>query len=173
MSHMDERPRINLRLEVSLPDMEGGPAKKFCVTRAFKSRWSNNAAETMANIIREIKDYKGSYIGDMMLSLSSIVQNEEKITLPENVRARQVEKWTAAILERLVYGGIQDKMHRENIEDFTVQQWDGEIDEIQEVTPDELSAIDIDKVLLLLGPKLKHAVALMSKDMRRQKKINK
>ena len=167
---MDERPRINLKLEVLLPDPDGGPSKKFCVSRPFKARWSSNPGETMVNILSELKDYRGSYIGDMMVSLSSIVLNEEKMTLPENKRALEVDRWASSLLEKLIYSSIQDKIHRTFMKDFSLQDWDGTMTEVEPVTSEELKHVDADRISLLLGPKLKHALEIISKDLRKNTK---
>ena len=121
----------------------------------------------MVNILSELKDYKGSYVGDMMVSLSSIVLNEEKMTLPENKRSLEVDRWAAALLEKIIYSSIQDKIHRDYLKDFSLQSWDGTSTEIDDVSPDELTHVDADRIALLLGPKLKHALELISKDFRK------
>lgn len=164
---MDERPKINLKLEVLLPDPDGGPPRKFCVSRPFKARWSSNPGETMVNILSELKDYKGSYVGDMMVSLSSIVLNEEKMTLPENKRSLEVDRWASSLLEKIIYSSIQDKIHRIFMKDFSLQDWDGTATEVEPVTPDELARVDADRIALLLGSKLKHALEIISKDLRK------
>ena len=162
----DEKPKVVLKLEVVFPDLEGGPAKKFCVNRTLKARWTGNPQATTQAVLEEIKNYKGSFVGDMMVSLASLVANERAMNLPENKRSLDVDRWLSSIVEKLIYSSINEGVHEDLTDVFEIPEWDGLSRKIDEVTSSEVEKADADRVMLLIGPKVKHALLLLAKSMR-------
>jgi len=159
-----EKPKVTMKLEVSFPNTEGGPTKKFSVNRALKARWSSDFRTTTQEILEEIKNYKGSFIGDLIASVASLVKNEEALQLPENKRSLEVDRWTAHLMENVVYAAVREGIHEDFVQSNELPEWDGSMTKIDQVTSEELKNVDFDRVILLLTPKLKHALSLMTKN---------
>jgi hypothetical protein len=159
-----EKPKVTMKLEVSFPHTEGGPAKKFSVNRALKARWSSDFRTTTQEILEEIKNYKGSFIGDLIASMASLVKNDEAAQLPENKRSLEIDRWAAHLMENVVYSAVREGIHEDFIQSSELPEWDGSMTKIDQVTPEELKNVDFDRVVLLLTPKLKHALSLMTKN---------
>jgi hypothetical protein len=164
----DERPRIKMRFEVSIPDPEGGLPRKFSVGRDLKARWNDHDPDKVRlEILNEIKDYRGSFVGDLIATLNSLVKTENKPNEEEHIRTVDLARWGAAIIDTLVFFGIKDGLHKELLETQEVSEWDGSSKDISPVLPEELKNVDVDKLMLLLAPKMKHALYLISKDMKK------
>ncbi len=163
---VDEKPKIVLKLEVSVPNLEGGPAKKFSVNRTLRARWVGDPKEATQGVLEEIKNYKGSFVGDMMVSLSSLMMNENSVNLPENKRSLDVDRWTSSLLENTLYTAVREEIFKDYIEDFIIPEWDGSAKKIEAVTSSELEKVDMDRVMLILGPKIKHVISLISKELK-------
>lgn len=164
---LSEKSKISIKLEVSLPDAHGGPSRKFCVDRSMRAKWSGHHAETLQRILEEIKNYKGSFLGDMFDSLVSVVEGEVQLNTPKQQREHEVTRWAACVLESIVADGIQNKDHDDLLEQFEIPEWDGTTKSIQAISPEELNNIDIDRLVTLLAPKLKHYLYIVSKEMNR------
>lgn len=162
--YLEEKPKVTMKLEVSFPHAEGGPAKKFSINRALKAKWSSDFRSTTQEILEEIKNYKGSFIGDLIAALSSLVKNDETILLPENKRSLDVDRWAAHLIENVVYTAVRERIHEDFIESHELPEWDGSMTKIDNITSEELKNVDFDRVVLLLTPKLKHALSLMVKN---------
>lgn len=161
-----ERPTLRLKLELEVPDLEGGPSKKFSVSRALKAKWGENPATVFAEINDEINNYRGSFIGDTVTSLSSLYFSEEKpINVEEAKRKVDVAKWCASVIDHLVLSGIDDELYGQFIEEQNIVEWDGEIRKLDSITQKEVREVDMDKVSILLSPLVKHALFLISKKM--------
>jgi hypothetical protein len=166
--YLAEKPKVTMKLEVTFPHTEGGPAKKFSVNRALKAKWSSDFRATTQEILDEIKNYKGSFIGDLIASVASLVKNEEAAQLPENKRSLEVDRWAAYLLENVVYTAIREGLHEDFIESHELPEWDGSANKIDGITPEELKNVDFDRVILLLVPKLRHALSLMVKNKKNE-----
>jgi hypothetical protein len=163
----DEKPRITLKFEVNLPNNDGGPPHKFCVNRMLKARWCQDPQVVTLEILNEIKNYKGSFVGDMISSLAAIVSNENAIVGPEHQRTVDVSCWTSSLLEKLLFHAIKEKLYEEYL-DNEIEEWDGSCREIKSVEPDEIADVDVDKLLILMAPKLKHMLMIMSKNLKKR-----
>lgn len=163
---MTEKPRLALQLELSIPDLDGGPPKKFQVTRCLKANWSTNPNEVMNSVHDEVRNYKGSFIGDMIISLTGLVKNRETVNDDSKIRGLEVDRWLSSLLVELIYSGVRDDIYEEKLDSFELDEWDGTVKKIEPVTPDEISSADIERILLLAAPKVKHALDLVGKKMR-------
>lgn len=163
-----EKPELKLKLELAIPSPAGAPPQKFSVSRALKAKWSEDPGEITYSILNEIKNYKGSYIGDTVLSLRSLVQANGGVIKEEKSRSNDLSKYAAAMIDSLVFSGIQDKLHKELLKSFDIINWDGTSSDIGPISADELKNVDIEKVMMLLAPKIKHALFLMSKDLEKK-----
>ena len=167
---MEEKPKVTMKFEVSIPDTEGGPAKKYVVNRTLKARWSDDPQSVTNSILEEIKNYKGSFVGDMVISLASLMKNEQFINLPENKRSLDIDKWFAVVVENMIYSVVRDGQYKELLQDFEIPEWDGTVKTIDDISSNELEKVDIDRVMLLLTPKVRHILSLAVKD-RKNKNI--
>ena len=157
-----------MKLEVSFPDNEGGPPKKFSINRTLRTKWSDSFQITFQDVVDEIKGYKGSFIGDMLISLSTLVKNENALKTPAGQRQFDVNKWASSLVEGMLYSAYHEELHHDMVENFEIVEWDGSTRKLQEVNPKELELVDLDKVMLLLAPKIKHMMTLLSKDMKKK-----
>ena len=162
---IEERPKLTLKLEVGLPDSSGGPIRKFSVNRALKARWSQNHQGVIQDLLEEIKNYRGSFIGDMVFSLAGLVQNEDTVQTDDQKRQLEVDKWSASMIENIIYSGVKDEIYKDAAAYNEVTEWDGSVREIEPILPSELESADIDRLMILLAPKIKHALYLISKKM--------
>ena len=161
---MQNKPKLTLKIELAIPNDGGAPAQKFAVNRPLKAKWHNDPQLTTEEVLNEIKNYRGSFIGDLVHSMSYIVQSEDKYRSAEQERDVDVTKWTAALIEALLYSGIYDGLCDEQIHDKAqIVEWDGDVRPIESITQHEVLNIDIDKLLILLAPKIKHVVQLIAK----------
>lgn len=163
----DEKPKITLKFEVNLPNNEGGPPHKFCVSKMLKARWNKDPQVVTLEILNEIKNYKGSFVGDMIASLSTIISNESSVAGPEHQRTVDVSSWTSSLLEKLLFHAIKEKLYEEYL-DNEIEEWDGSCREIKTVEPDELTEVDVDKLLILMAPKLKHMLMIIAKNLKKR-----
>lgn len=158
-----ERPTLRLKFELEIPEEEG-PSKKFCVTRTLKTKWSDDTLDITKQIYDEFTTYKGSFIGDIILSLYNLYSSEEKpVNVDDAQRSVDVAKWASTVFESMIFSCIDDEMHKDFIENQAVQDWDGSLRDIPTITKKEMKEADIEKITLLLQPRLKHALFLMSK----------
>ena len=162
---MIEIPKIKIILEVSLPDKDGGPPQRFSVTRALRAKWKENPQETSLEILEEIKNYKGSFIGDVVHCLNSLVRSEKRLVTKQQAKNLDVTKWVASMIEGIIYSAIKDGMHGPYLENLEVFDWDGSSRDIEEVSQEDVKNVDIEKLLILLSPKIKHALFLIGKDI--------
>lgn len=167
MSRRLEKPELKLKLELAVPDLEGAPPKRFSVSRMLKAQWSDDVESVAFNILNEIKNYKGSFIGDTVLSLHALSKNDGVPIKQENSRGIDVARYAASLLDSLIFAGIQDQIHLELLQTQEISEWDGTTRDISSIKPEELKDVDIEKVMMLLAPKIKHALFLMSKDLKK------
>jgi hypothetical protein len=160
-----ERPQIKLKLEVTFPSVNGEISKKFSTSRTLKARWNGTPQETSQQILDEIKNYKGSFLGDMIVSLFSLVKSDGEPLLKEGQRANDIAKYTASVVDSLIYAGIRDKLHEEALQNTEVIEYDGMPRDIGPITSEELLNSDIEKVITLLTPKIKYAITMLSKTL--------
>lgn len=160
-----ERPSLKLKLELEIPDSSGGPSKKFMVSRSLKAKWDQNPQNVTKQILEEIKNYRGSFVGDIVTSLSSIFSSKDNLIREEKTRENDVARWMAQLIETIIFSSIDDNSCIEFMENESIPEWDGSIRELSSIRSDELKNIDIEKVSLLLAPRLKHAAVLFSKKL--------
>lgn len=154
-----------MKIELTLSDPCGGPSKKFLVDRSLKAEWNENHEKVTQQILEEIKNYKGSFIGDVIQSLSMIVSSEINLNNETLVRKDQVSRWAASLIDSMIYTGIREGIHRQLIEMTEVIQWDGDVLKMNPVTKEEIKNVDVDKLLCFLSPKIKQSLYLISKDI--------
>jgi len=164
-----EKPKVTMKFEVSFPDLEGGPAKKFCVNRTLGVRWVDDPRKVTNDILEEIRNYRGSFVGDLIASLAVLVVNEKSMNLPENKRSLEVDRWAAALVEKLLYSSVNDGLLDDVATSSEIPEWDGLFRSIEEVSPEELESVNMDRLLLLLAPKVKHIVSLAAKSIKMAK----
>lgn len=163
-----EKPELKLKLELAVPDLdEGAPPKRFSVSRTLKARWSDDVEAVSTNILNEIKNYKGSFIGDTVLSLHALSKNDGAAIKEESSRKIDTAKYAASLIDSLIFAGIQDQLHLDLLEIQEIPEWDGTSRSIGPIKSEELKDVDIEKVMMLLAPKIKHALFLMSKDLKK------
>jgi hypothetical protein len=163
---MLDKPTLRLKLELDVPDSAGGPPQKYSVARTLKARWVSDLQKVSLDILSEIKDYKGSFLGDTVMALGSIVTTKGKPIDEDSKRSVQVAKWAAGVLESLVFASVSEGAHQDLVEDFELPVWDGTFETILPVTRQELREVDVEKVMTLLAPKIKHALTMVSKDVK-------
>jgi len=164
-----ERPQIKLKIELSTPLPEGAPPRKFSVSRTLKAKWDEDPNTISKEILNEIKNYKGSFIGDIILSLHSLVKSDGQLFKEEGSRSIDIARYASALIDSLVFLGIKDKIHEELLENQEIPEWDGTQRDIGPINPDELKEADVEKIMTLLIPKIKHALFLISKDIKDEK----
>lgn len=164
-----EKPVIRMKLEVEIPDLEGAPSRKFAVSRTLKAKWSGDPEEVASHVLNEIRDYKGSFLGDMMFSLCSLVKSKGGPIREESTRQIDVTRWAASLIDTLVFVSIKDEVHEGIIDTTEVVEWDGSSKDIGRVSQEEVNDVDMEKLLTLLSPKLKHALFLISKSIAKRK----
>lgn len=163
-----EKPELKLKIELAIPDQSGAPPQKYCVSRTLKAKWSNDPKEISSMILEEIKNYKGSFIGDTVHSLHRLVQTDGAGMKDNMARTNDTTRYAANLIDSLIFAGIQDKLHEELLKNQCLSDWDGALREIDCVDEDELKNVDVEKVMMLLAPKIKHALFLMSKDLKKK-----
>jgi hypothetical protein len=163
--HKLERPSLKLKLELEIPDSSGEPSKKFMVSRALKAKWDQNPQNVTKQILEEIKNYRGSFVGDIVTSLSSIFSSKDNLISEEKTRENDVARWMAQLIETIIFSSIDDDSCIEFMENESIPEWDGSIRELSSIRSEELKNIDIEKVSLLLAPRLKHVAVLFSKKL--------
>lgn len=161
---MLDRPTLRLKLELDIPDLSGGPAQKYSVSRTLRAKWSEDPHQISADILNEIKDYKGSFVGDTVFALRTIFETKGKPIEGNSQRSLQVVKWAAGMLESLLFSAISEEFHRDILEDDELPEWDGTFSRIDPVRREEIKDVDIEKVMILLAPKIKHALNVISRD---------
>lgn len=166
---MEYRPVLKLKIDLEIPDPFGAPSKKFSVSRTLKARWCDDPSKVTFDILSEIKNYKGSFIGDTIKGLNGLFRSEGKPIKENTSRMVDVAKWSANILDLLIFSSIKDEIHKEFINNKDIAEWDGTFRKIDPVNVNEIKEIDIEKVMILLAPKLKHALFLISKDLQKNK----
>lgn len=167
---MMQQPKLKLKIELSVPREDGGPSKKYSISRSLKARWSDSSRDTSSQILEEIKTYKGSFVGDMISGLLSLVNLNDALLEEKNSRRVDVERWATSIIDSLVFSGIKDDLHKLSLESQEICEWDGSTKTLDDISSEELENVDIDNVMMLLTPKVKHALFLISKDIQ---KLNK
>lgn len=164
---IDEKPKLALKIEVNLPDSDGAPPKKFCVSRTLKARWNSDPKTVTSDILNEIKNYKGSFVGDMISSLAVITADEEAVVDPRHQRSIDVNIWTSSLIEKLLFHTIKEKLYEEYLEN-EIEEWDGSSREIKSIDPEEIASVDIEKLMILMAPKLKHMLMIISKNLKKR-----
>lgn len=160
-----ERPSLKLKIELEVPDSAGGPSRKYMVSRALKARWDENPNNVTNQILGEIKNYRGSFMGDLMKSLNSVFYSKENLVREEITRENDVARWAAQLIDSILFAGIDDDSCIELMENQSIPEWDGSIRDLETVNSEELKNVDIEKVTLLLTPKIKHIITLLSKKL--------
>jgi hypothetical protein len=163
---MLEKPTLRLKLELDVPDPSGGPPQKYSVSRTLKAKWVEDPSLVTQAILNEIKDYKGSFIGDTVDALASIFTTKGKPIDEDSHRSLQVVKWAAGVVESMLFAGVAEEAHKEFVDDDELPEWDGSYKKIEPVTRKELKSVDVERVMILLAPKIKHALSLISRDVR-------
>ena len=159
-----EHPRIRLKIEVDIPDSIFASVRKFSVSRTFKAKWSNNPDIITSEILNEIKKYKGSFIGDTIESLHNLVKTEEQIDNDD--RQLEIVKWSSTLLDTLLFSSIKEGLHKDLFYNKEIVERDGTFKSIDPVSSEELKEANIEKIMILLAPKIKHFLFLMSKDIK-------
>lgn len=160
-----EKSKISIKLEASLPDAHGGPNRKFCVDRTMRAKWSDRHEETLQQLLEEIKSYRGSFVGDMFDSLTAVVNGEVQLNTSKQQREHDVTRWAACMFESIIVDGIQNKEHESLFDQLELPEWDGTTKKIEAITPEELNGVDVDRLVTLLAPKLKHYLYIISKEL--------
>jgi hypothetical protein len=171
MQKNHEEKSIFLRLETALPTDASGVLQRFCVNRKLKAKWNDDPAMVVESIAAEINAYKGSFVGDMVMSLNSMVKKEIG-SAETNRRELDVARWTASLLETSLYDCLAQGDYDGSSAHDRVQTSDGDTRSIQPVTQHELANVDIEKVVLLLTPKLQHLCYLISKRIKNENDDN-
>jgi hypothetical protein len=159
-------PCVSLKLEVSFPNSDGSPPRKFSVDRRLKARWNDDPNVVTQQIYDEMKNYRGDFIGDLIQSMSMIVSSELDITSEEAQRDIEVCQWISSLIESMIYTGIREGIHKDLFEATEVIQWDGDVLKMNPIVCEEMRSVNVEKVLLLLAPKLKQLLYLISKDIK-------
>jgi len=160
-----ERPSLKLKIELEVPDLSGGPSRRYMVSRALKARWDENSQNVTKQILEEIKNYKGSFIGDLMKTLNSVFYSKENLIDAEVTRENDVARWGAQLIDAVIFASLNDDSCIEYMENQSIPEWDGSIKDLDTISPEELKNIDIEKTMLLLSPKIKHVFTLLSKKL--------
>jgi hypothetical protein len=161
-----EKPRLRLKLELEIPDLPGAPPRKYAVSRTLKAKWSSNPQQVSSEILNEIKNYKGSFIGDIVYGLNSLFQSDGGPIKEDSSRTILVTRWVSQVIDTLLFSSIKDELHKDFFENPELIEWDGTTNEIGQVEKKELEEVDVEKLMTLLAPKVKHALFLMSKNMK-------
>lgn len=172
MPKNNEEKSVFLKLEAVVPTTSGAP-RRFCVNRKMKVRWSSDPEAVCSGLFDEINGYRGSFVGDMVHSLDRIVKNDEIVSSENSIRKLDVDKWTATLLEKMLFDAYAEGSYEEMLDVAVVSAPDGDIKEISQVTGTELNDIDTDRVMHLMGPKIQHLCYLMSKKIKRAEKDDK
>lgn len=160
-------PKLNFKIELTFPSEDGSPPKKFVVNRPLKARWHKDIDKCLQDIQNEIKNYRGSFMGDLLISLSNIVESEDSFLSQQDERCLQVTRWAASIVDTLIFSSIRERLHEEIIGNFELQEWDGSMLKLESISSDDLKKVDMDKLMLLLTPKIKHAISLIFKEIKK------
>lgn len=160
-----EKPSLKLNLELEVPDFTGGPPKRFVLSRTLKAKWDENPQNVTKQILEEIKNYKGSFIGDIIKSLNSVFYSNNNLTSEKTVRENDVARWTAQLIDSMIFSSIDDNSCVELMDNESISEWDGNVKLLEPIKSEELKNVDIEKVTLLLMPKIKHAMFLLSKKL--------
>lgn len=166
MPKNSEEKSLFLKLETALPTNEADQLQKFCVSRKLKARWHENPQVVVDGVFDEIQKYKGSYIGDMVHSLSGLIQNETNMSTPEMVRKHDVDRWIASVIERMLYDAYSEGFHEGSMDIHRIQQPDGDTKQISPITEEEVFSANVEKIAMLLGPKLQHICYLLAKKIK-------
>jgi len=164
---MMEKTKIKMTLEVSFPNPEGGIPQKYSVSRALKAGWYEDPKKISSEILEEIKTYKGSFMGDLSLALTSLVKTKGRL-IEGSTEDLDALKWCSETLESLIFLGIKDNLHLDSLDRQEVSDWDGSTRNIGKLTAERIKEVDIEKLLLLLAPRIKHSLFLISKDVDRK-----
>jgi hypothetical protein len=116
-------------------------------------------------VLEEIKNYRGSFVGDVMESLNGVVLSESRLSTEEDERSLDVTKWVGALVDSLLTSCVHDKVHLDLLQYQELQDWDGSFRVIDEVKKEDLKKIDHEKLMLLLAPKIKYLIGLMFRDI--------
>jgi hypothetical protein len=159
------RPKLNLKLELFVPSDGEKPPQKFCVNRALKAHWGPDPNAVTESILQEIKNYNGSFIGDVTSCLHSVVNSESAFVTQEQTRELDVTRWLCSVFDSLIMSSINDGIHEEIVENEKVVEWDGDVRDIGPIKQSEVKNTDMEKLLILLAPRIKHAATLISKKL--------
>lgn len=158
-------PKLSIKFELTIPSEDGSPPRKFAVNRAMKARWNGDPQAASHEMLEEIKNYRGSFLGDVMESLNGVVLSESRLSTEEDERSLDVTKWVSALVDSLLTSCVREKVHLELLHSRELQDWDGSFREIEDVKKEDLKKIDHEKLMLLLAPKIKYLVGLMFRDI--------
>ena len=159
-----ERPKIVLKLELNLPDEEGNN-RKFLVNRPLRAKWVEDHKKVSQDILEEIKTYNGTFVGDLVTSLSALVSSENSIKTEEFHRSRDVEKWIVHLLDSLLFSSVKDEAYRELFKCDTIPTEDGDEKFVGRISEKEINDADVDKIMTMLSPRIKHILYLICKNM--------
>lgn len=160
-------PKLSIKFELTIPSEDGAPPRKFAVNRAMKARWNGDPQATCREVLEEIKNYRGSFVGDVMESLNSVVLSESRLSTEDDERSLDVTKWVGALVDSLLTSCVRDKIHLDLLQSQELQDWDGSFRAIDEVKKEDLKKIDHEKLMLLLAPKIKYLIGLMFRDIQK------
>lgn len=163
---MLEKPTLRMKFELEVPDPSGGPSQKYSVSRTLKAKWHDDPQKIALDVLNEIKNYKGSFVGDIIFALNAVFLSKGKPIEESGTRSLQVARWAAGVVESLIFTGISDEIHEELVENDELPEWDGTFRKIDAVKSEELKNVDVERVMILLAPKIKHALNIMSKRMK-------
>lgn len=158
-------PKLSIKFELCFPTEDGSPPRKFAVNRMMKARWNGDPRQACQEVLEEIGNYRGSFVGDVLESLNSVVLSESRLLSEDDERSLEVTKWTAAIVDAMLSSCIRDKIHLELLQSNELQGWDGASQPIEQVTKQEAKKVDYEKLMTLLTPKIKHLIGLMFRDI--------
>lgn len=159
-----ERPTLRIKFELETPDQEFY-SRKFCVSRTMKAKWSNDHDKVTNEVLQEIKNYRGSFVGDIIQSLNSI-SCEDKLLNPTDLeRSTDIARWISSMIESMILTALEDELHKNFIDEKRIQEADGSYKTLNKVTKQEIKRADVEKIMLLLGPSIKHMLSLISKSV--------
>lgn len=164
MSYL-ERPRLKLKIELEVPDLPGAPHRKFAVSRTLKAKWSSDSHQVSQDILDEIKNYKGSFIGDIIYSLNSLFQADGGPIKEDSSRSTDIARWASNVFDSMIFSSVRDGLHEIFIEEAEIPEWDGTTKNVGPIQSKEINEADVEKIMTLLAPKIKHALFLISKSV--------
>ena len=69
------------------------------------------------------------------------------------------------MIESMILTALEDELHKNFIDEKRIQEADGSYKTLNKVTKQEIKRADVEKIMLLLGPSIKHMLSLISKSV--------